>query len=298
MYRISPISGSWYEGSKESLENQIRFLFLDDQFGPGKDPLEKPDLGLIDGEKLLGVISPHAGYMYSGRIAACGFKLLYENCPEVDTLIVLGPNHRGVGPPVSIYPEGEWGFPMGDIEIDKEILNYIAEFNFGDHKQSVQIEETAHVSEHSIDIQFPILQYLYENKFKIITICMADQSLPIARKIAELLHNIILHFPNKTIKIIASSDLSHEYDQDKLYYNDQKMIETFIEGDPDNSNSLRRFLNMTMCGYGPVFTLMSLANIMGTPKIDLVKYANSADILPGGNYTVGYSSLTVSYDDT
>ncbi|OLS27181.1 MAG: hypothetical protein HeimC2_12910 [Candidatus Heimdallarchaeota archaeon LC_2] len=297
MYRISPIAGSWYEGSKDSLENQIRFLFLDDEFGPGKDPLEKPDLGLIDGDRLLGLISPHAGLMYSGRIAACGFKLLFENSPEIDTIIVIGPNHRGTGPPVSIYPEGEWGFPLGDIEIDNEILNFIKEWNFGDMKDNFQIEESAHISEHSIDIQFPILQYLYQNKFKIITICMADQSLPVARKLADLIHNIIKHFKNKNIKIIASSDMSHEYDQEKLHYNDQKMIETFIEGDPDNSNSLRRFLNMTMCGYGPVFTIMSLANLMGTPEIDLVKYANSADILPGGNYTVGYASLTISIAD-
>ncbi|MFV2016855.1 MAG: AmmeMemoRadiSam system protein B, partial [Candidatus Heimdallarchaeota archaeon] len=67
MIRISPIAGSWYEGSKESLENQIRFLFLDEKFGPGKDPLTTPDLGLIDEEKFIGLISPHAGYVYSGR---------------------------------------------------------------------------------------------------------------------------------------------------------------------------------------------------------------------------------------
>ncbi|MCE7737242.1 MAG: AmmeMemoRadiSam system protein B [Candidatus Heimdallarchaeota archaeon] len=293
MIRSSPIAGSWYEGSKESLENQIRFLFLDEEFGPGKDPVITPDLGLVDEEHCIGLISPHAGYVYSGRIAACGYKLLYENCPEVDTFIVLGPNHRGTGPPISIYPEGKWQFPLGDLEIDEDIIDFIKSMNLSDFEDGLQFEESAHISEHSIDIQFPILQYLYKNKFKIIVICMADQSLPAARNLAVLLFNIINYFKDKKIKVIASSDLSHEYDQDKLYYNDTKMIETFVEGDPDNSNSLRRFLKMTMCGYGPVFTLMTLANLMGDADIELVKYANSADIQPGSNYTVGYASLMV-----
>lgn len=297
MIRISPIAGSWYEGSRESLENQIRFLFLDDKFGPGKDPLVTPEIGLIDEDNFIGLVSPHAGYAYSGRIAACGYKLLYENCPEVDTFIVLGPNHRGAGPGISIYPEGKWQFPLGDLEIDEDILDFIKSMNPSDFDDELQFEETAHSTEHSIDIQFPILQYLYKNKFKIIVICMADQSLPAARNLATLLYNIINYFKDKKIKVIASSDLSHEYDQDKLHYNDTKMIETFIEGDPDNSNSLRRFLKMTMCGYGPVFTLMTLTNLMGKADIELVKYASSADIQPGSNYTVGYASLIAKTEE-
>ncbi|MHA2030897.1 MAG: AmmeMemoRadiSam system protein B, partial [Candidatus Kariarchaeaceae archaeon] len=293
MFRVSPIAGSWYEGSQESLENQIRFLFLDEKFGPGKDPLETPDIGYVDEDELIGLISPHAGYVYSGRIAACGYKLLYENCPEVDTFIVLGPNHRGIGPPISIYPAGKWQFPLGDLEIDENVLEFIKSLDLSEFGDSLKVEETAHTSEHSIDIQFPILQYLYKSKFKIIVICFADQSLDTARKVARLLHLVIEYFKDKKIKIIASSDLSHEYDQDTLHYNDTKMIETFVEGDPDNSNSLRRFLKMTMCGYGPVFTIMTLANLMGQPDIELIKYANSADILPGGQYTVGYASMMV-----
>ncbi len=294
MSRQSPIAGTWYEGTKQQLTNQIQSLLKDDKFGPGKDPTENPAIKSVD-ESILGIVSPHAGYVYSGSIAAHGFSKLYENFPNPDTIVIIGPNHRGYGPPVSIYPEGIWKFPLGDISIDKELVDYAKNWDFGSFSDYVQIEESAHLQEHSIDIQIPFLQYFYGDKINIFSICLADQSLnPVAEVLSSFLKEMIDVFRNKKILIVASTDFSHENDYDLLVNNDQTMIDLLERLNLEEADQFRKSNRMTMCGYGSVYTLIRLAQKMGDPSVKTLKYSNSALVKDSkGGYTVGYCSMVV-----
>ncbi|MHA2250649.1 MAG: AmmeMemoRadiSam system protein B [Candidatus Kariarchaeaceae archaeon] len=294
MERNSPIAGTWYEGTEKSLKNQINSLLKDKKFGPGKDPLEH-ERGDKTASNIIGIISPHAGYVYSGSVASCGFSKIYDNFDKIDTAIVLGPNHRGFGPPISIFPEGQWNFPLGSLTIDEDLVEFARNWDFGKIKDYVQIEVSAHQEEHSLDIQVPFVQYLFGNNVKLFAICFADQSLdPVADVISDFLHDILNKFTTKKIVIIASTDFSHEYDYDVLLKNDQSMIDLFEKMKIEEADQFRKSNRMTMCGYGPVYSILRLAEKIGNPSIETLKYANSAQIKDSyGGYTVGYTSMLV-----
>ena len=106
-------AGSWYAGTASSLKNQIRDSFLH-EWGYGKDPLEQPQEQFSD-PNFLGIVSPHAGYVYSGSIASHGYGEVFKRFESIGTIIFLGPNHRGQGAPISFYPAGQWHTPLGSV---------------------------------------------------------------------------------------------------------------------------------------------------------------------------------------
>jgi AmmeMemoRadiSam system protein B len=293
MDRHSRHAGSWYAGTQESLQNQIHDLFLS-EWGYGKDPLKAPEERTFN-QDILGIVSPHAGYVYSGPIASHGYAEVYKNFEYLDTVVVLGPNHSGVGAAVSFYPEGKWHNPLGAVEIDTNLIDFAQSYDFGDIQNRVGFESSAHLSEHSIDIQLPFLQYLYEkNPFKFVPICLWDQSYsPTIKGLAKFLQAYIKAHSEKKNLIIASSDFSHEYNYDLAVKNDKTMLSHLEKPDLSKAEEFRKEVSMTMCGYGPVFALIKTAELLGTPSVNVLKYANSSDIRSGGGYTVGYASITV-----
>jgi AmmeMemoRadiSam system protein B len=294
MERQSPIAGSWYEGTEDGLRDQIKGLLLDKKYGPGRDPLVDTEQKIQD-ESIIGIISPHAGYVYSGSTAAHGFSKMYEGRSKIDTAIVLGPNHQGIGPRVSIHPSGKWKFPLGSVDVDGELVEFAENWDFGALKGNIEIETSAHIREHSIDIQIPFLQYLYGNDIRIFPICLADQSLrPVAEVLSDFLLAVFNEFPEKRIIVVASSDFSHEYDYDKLTKNDQNMIQLIKQLDVEDAERYRTENGVTMCGYGPIYTLLRLAEKVGSPSVEKLQYTNSG-LVSGrtGGYTVGYCSFLI-----
>jgi AmmeMemoRadiSam system protein B len=293
MDRQSRHAGSWYEGTKSSLNKQIHELFMNKKWGYGKDPLDSPEERSFE-SNLVGIVSPHAGYVYSGSIASHGFAEVYKRINKPDTVILLGPNHQGWGAPISIYPGGKWQNPLGAVEVDTEFIDYAKEYDFGSIKKSVGFEALAHANEHSIDIQLPFLQYLYKEEFSIAPISMGNQSFePIVTSLSKFLSDYIQSHSEKRTLIVASSDFSHEHDYELVVKNDKTMLAYLEKMKLSEADQFRRKVNMTMCGYGPVFTLIQTAINLGTPSVRLLKYANSSDIRPGSGYTVGYASLLV-----
>lgn len=286
MKRRSPIAGSWYAGEEKQLKEEISNLFLNTKFGPNINWKEISSIKTPNRD-LIGVICPHAGYVYSGSIAAWSYATLKSNYPSLDTVVILGPNHRGSGPPISIYPSGSWEFPNGILGIDEEITEYLRKEN---KYEDIEFENTAHQIEHSIDIQCPFLTELYGSSLKIIPICIKRQSITTSSILAELLLEIFEKFQSKKIAIVASSDLSHEYEYSTLERNDKLIIESILSGDPEELDSARMENRVTMCGYGPVLTLMILGNKLGKLYVEKNAYSNSRLIKPGGDYTVGYFS--------
>src|SRR3972149_269853 len=173
-------AGAFYEGTAESLRRQIRNCFLH-ELGPRK----LPDVAKSDLRNIMGLVCPHAGYAFSGPVAAHAYyKLALDGKPDV--VVILGPNHTGDGSPLAVMSEGFWRTPLGDVEIDTEIANKIV-----GESRIVDVDESAHRFEHSIEVQLPFLQYLYGSQFKIVPICFQLQDLASAEEVGNALVEVL-----------------------------------------------------------------------------------------------------------
>ncbi len=292
MIRRSPIAGSWYSSNPDQLQKDIQSLFLDSVYGPGQDP-KTSELPICN-DKLVGLGVPHAGYYFSGVVAAHSYLHLFSHYRKIDVAIVLGPNHRVGYPSISIYPSGSWELPCGNIEIDEDLLQFAEDYSDQQFQNLIQFESESQAFEHSIEMQLPFLQFLYGNDFAFLPICYGDQSFnPVANVMSKFLKSIFEEFSHKTIVMLASSDLSHEPDIKRLERIDKMMLQLLISNKLEEAVKFRKEEKMTMCGYGPIFTLARLTQLMGSPKNKLLAYAHSEQIRPnhGGAYAVGYPAL-------
>jgi AmmeMemoRadiSam system protein B len=288
--RRPAVAGQFYEGSESRLQQTIKDCFLDDR-GPGNLPK------ITKGDKnIKGLVVPHAGYIYSGAIAAHSYNILANN-DFADTFIILGPNHTGMGSGVSIMTEGEWQTPLGTVSINEKLANLLS-------KDIIDKDENAHMYEHSIEVQLPFLQYSSsKKKFNFIPISMAMQDFDTANEVGKIIAEVIKS-SNEKIVIIASTDFSHagfnymsmppegirvdEYaeKQDKL------AIGQILQMNPEDLIDTVHKNNITMCGYGPVAVMLTAAKILRASKAELLKYGTSYEVQPSSS-CVGYGALVV-----
>ena len=175
--RRPTVAGQFYESDTEALRSQIKSSFLS-TLGPGK----LPEVNTHNHPRsIVGLVCPHAGYMYSGAVAASAyFELALDGTP--DTVVILGPNHTGYGSALSLMREGVWRTPLGDVEIDSGLADKIL------HETNLlDVDELAHRYEHSIEVQLPFLQFLYGNKFKIVPMCFRLQDYASAVEVGKAL---------------------------------------------------------------------------------------------------------------
>jgi len=271
------VANAFYAGTKASLTKQITDCFTH-PFGPGQVPKAVKN----GPRKILGIISPHAGYMYSGPVAANGFaKLATDGTP--DTFIVLGPNHTGHGSGVSILTEGAWETPVGTTQIETELAKEIQ-----NSTGILDVDEASHRFEHSIEVQLPFLQYLYGDSVKFIPICMMMQDLSTSREIAK---SIFEECEGRNYAIIASSDFTHYEPQEVANEKDYSAIDAILKLDDEALNNLGESNRVTMCGYGPITTLIAAAKQMSDVKATLLTHKTSGDITQDKSAVVGYSSI-------
>lgn len=275
------VAGSWYPGTAESLRREIESCFVHN-LGFGKIPSVN-DKGR---RVIVGLVSPHAGYMYSGPIASVGYGMLAEDgIPEL--IILVGPNHTGLGSAVSIMAEGGWQTPLGVVMIAEEIAKSIVE-----ESGIADIDETAHRFEHSIEIQLPFLQYLYGSRFKIVPICMMLQDYETARELGEA---IAASVKDRNVVIIASSDFTHYEPQTTATRKDKLAINAITSLDPKLLINTVEREGISMCGPGPVAAMLTACKKLGASKAKLLKYATSGDITGDVSSVVGYASIVVTY---
>src|SRR3990170_113172 len=185
-------AGAFYEGDAEALKAQIESCFLRG-FGPKKLPV----VNKSGPRRVVGLVCPHAGYMYSGSVAANAYyELAQDGKPE--TVVILGPNHTGYGSALAVMNEGFWRTPLGDVEIDGETANQIVQ-----ETRIVDVDDLAHRFEHSVEVQLPFLQYLYGSEFKFVPICFQMQDLSSAVEVGRALVEVLA---NRNAVVIASSD--------------------------------------------------------------------------------------------
>ena len=260
--RESVIAGSWYPGKKETLETQI------DSYLSKASKVN--DTGLI------AIISPHAGYIYSGPVAAFAYKQLEGM--KFSTVIIIAPSHHVSFKGASVYNKGAFKTPLGLVDIDVELSNKLIEEN-----SNFYFHEGAHRNEHSLEIQLPFLQRIL-GEFKMVPVVMWDRSFKNCKSLADTITKIA---KNNTL-IVASTDLSHYYPQQRAIELDKIVIDGIQSLDPEKLS--RDFDNNACeaCGAGPVITTMLASKYLGAKKARILKYATSGDTSGDYSQVVGY----------
>jgi AmmeMemoRadiSam system protein B len=272
--RKAAVAGMFYAGTARELEEQIEWCYKH-ELGPGAIPR-------VNGKglrEIVAIVAPHAGYYYSGPVAAHAYKELAED-GVFDTAVILGPNHTGYGPSVSLWAGASWSTPLGEIEINKKLAQAL----LGD---VIKADETAHMHEHSIEVQLPWLQYLYK-KVKIVPISMLAQDIETARTVGKAISRA-----GSDIVIIASSDFTHYEPHRVAMETDGSVIEAVLALDEEELYRRCESLNCTMCGYGPVAAAIIAAKEMKAQRAGLLKYATSGDTSGDFSRVVGYSSIVI-----
>ena len=272
--RRPSVSGKFYADTPGELSEQIEWCYRH-KLGPGSLPtVAKEGPGNI-----LSLIIPHAGYMCSGPIAAHAYKELADD-GIFDTAILLSPNHTGYGPPVSIWAGNAWMTPLGNMSVNEEVAQSLI-------GGIVRADETAHLYEHSIEVQLPWLQYLYE-KVRIVPITMMAQDIESAREVGKAISS----YADNCV-IIASTDFSHYEPHAVAVKKDQAIIEAIEALDEEELYRRLKSLNCTMCGFGPVTAAIVAAKEVNAQKCSLLKYATSGDVLGDFSSVVGYASMVI-----
>lgn len=266
--REAVVAGQFYPAQASELNRQIK-SFIDE--GHLK----------IDA---LACVMPHAGYVYSGAVA--GATVSRVNVKE--RIILLGPNHTGLGGPFSIVTEGSWRTPLGDVEIDASLAkNILSSSNY------LKEDALAHANEHSLEVELPFLQY-FRKDIKITPIAFMSEDLKALKQVGvEIAETVLKEKLEKSTLIIASSDMTHYEAQVKAQEQDKQAISAILELNEDKLMERVRSLNISMCGYMPVIVMLSCAKALGARKAELVKYQTSADVTKDYSSVVGYAGVII-----
>ena len=266
MIRNPVVAGQFYPASASELKAMIKAMV---------DEKAKK-------EEVIGLISPHAGYIYSGSVAGA----VISRTKFKDTFIIIGPNHTGSGKPCSIMTEGTWKTPLGEVKIDSELGKQILATS-----HHLQEDKTAHLYEHSIEVQLPFLQY-FKSNFELVPIVLAYASGAVYKEIGKELAKSVKELDKKVV-IIASSDMTHYEPQESAQRKDTQAIEAILDLNEDELLKRVQELNITMCGYAPAVSLIAAAKELGATGAELVKYQTSGDTTGDYSSVVGYAGIII-----
>lgn len=248
--------------------------------------LKKEVAGYTTGKKekinALGVISPHAGFVYSGPVAG---HALSSITPK-STYIILGPNHTGRGLPFGLDPSDAWETPLGEVKINKDLAE-----NILSNSRYIKKDSLCHAQEHSIEVQLPFLQYLNKDfNFVPIVISSADGNAykDIGSEIARTIKDI-----KNSVAIIASSDMTHYEPHESAIKKDKIAIDKILALDIDGFLDTIERYNISMCGFAPIAVMMQAATLLGAKHAKLLKYNTSGDTSGDYSAVVGYAGMAV-----
>ena len=273
-------SGSFYPKDKSDLNKILDFCFIESEKKPKQKTKKKKNDN--NKHKIYGLIVPHGAYIFSGAISANAYFEI--NGQNIDTFILIGPDHNGIGKRISIMSEGYWQTPLGDVLINKEIPKELKT-----HNNIIIEDKLVHQFEHSLEIQIPFLQYSRLNSFTIVPILLKDQDIETSLILGNSLAKSI---SRKNAIIIASSDLTHYELNLNAYEKDFRLIKSIEKLDIELFYQTIRDLNISICGYGAIASLMRAVHLLGSKTGVLLKYANSGDIiLDNKNTVVAYAAI-------
>ena len=266
MIRKPVVAGMFYPGTAPLLRQKIEDLI---------------DKGAVK-EDVAGLVSPHAGYMYSGHVAGAVISRVLLK----DTFIIMGPNHTGMGRPFSIMAEGVWQTPLGDVEIDSDLATAIMEA-----APPLEEDRVAHLDEHSIEVQLPFLQY-FKQDVKIVPIVLAQGTGDIYKEIGKGIAEACKALGREAV-IMASSDMNHYEPQHIASEKDNMAIEAILGLDEDELIRRVAEFRISMCGYGPTVVMLSACKQMGATGAELVSHQTSGDVTGDHYSVVGYAGILI-----
>ncbi|MBN1364345.1 MAG: AmmeMemoRadiSam system protein B [Syntrophaceae bacterium] len=262
----SIIAGSWYPGNPSVLRKDIENYFQ------SASPLEL-------GGDIVGLIAPHAGYMYSGQIAAHAYNLIRGR--KYDVVIIIGPSHRVAFHGVSVFSRGGYETPLGIVPVDEDLAEKLKKIS-----PIVTDFPGAHLQEHSVEIQLPFLQVALGD-FSFLPLVMGDQGADICQELAEAIYKASR---GKNVLMVGSSDLSHFYNYNIAKKMDAVILDYLKDSDATGLLKSLESGEVEACGGGPMAVVMLAAQMMKANKAHLLKYANSGDVTGDKNSVVGYAS--------
>lgn len=265
MDRSPVVAGQFYPGHSSELEQMVA----------GFLPEEEK-------ESALAVVSPHAGYIFSGSIAGSTFARV--KVPK--KILILGPNHHGLGHPAAVYPDGNWETPLGKTPIDTDLAARVLEQCPG-----ATADEQAHSHEHSLEVQLPFVQYL-NPQARIVPICLGHVPLDRLLQMGEAIGGIIAS-DREEILMVASTDMTHYESGEQARDKDMDAIERILDLDPEGLYSTVRERGITMCGVIPTVVMLAAARRLGASEARLVHYGNSGDVTGDQSQVVGYAGLII-----
>lgn len=264
--RKSVIAGSWYPGDPSVLRKDISMYI---QNVPDRE---------LKGD-VVGLIVPHAGYIYSGQVAAHAYKLIQSK--KYDAVFLIGPSHRVAFSGISIYSQGAYETPLGVVPVNENIACEMKRLS------KIIIDfPAAHTQEHSLEIQLPFLQFALGD-FSFIPLVMGDQSAPTCRELADVIDQAA---KDRHVLIVASSDLSHFHDYNKARELDEIVLRHIQDNNAERLLDHLAYDETEACGGGPIAVMMLAAKKLGAHHSLLLKYANSGDVTGDKGSVVGYAS--------
>ncbi len=266
MLRRAAFAGDWYPGDPRML----------------RDALESYVGGSGGEEEAVGLVAPHAGYMYSGVVAGA----VYGRVRIPDTAVVLCVNHRGAGARAALWGPGHWETPLGLVPIQEELSEVL-------RKTVPFLEEDprAHVREHSLEMQVPFLQ-VRNADVQIVPICLQGLDYSECASLGEGLAAAVRGFPEPVL-LVASTDMTHFEPQEEARRKDRLAIERILEIDPEGLYSTVRRHGISMCGYIPTTAVLCACRALGAAKGTLVRYATSGDVSGDVSSVVGYAGISL-----
>jgi AmmeMemoRadiSam system protein B len=281
MLRRAAVAGHFYKGTSAALKSQVAGYLIPD----------------TDKVRALGILSPHAGLMYSGSVAGA----VYSSIELPKTFVLIGPNHTGLGEAVSLMASGHWETPLGRVAIEESLAASILSKSLLIHEDTL-----AHLREHSLEVQLPFIQYLCPEA-SIVPIQMLDTRLETCIEVGRAVGEAIRERSQKTedrsqtatqesirnALIVASSDMSHYEPAEIARKKDHLAIGHILSLDPEGLYRTIKNNHITMCGYGPAVAMLVACKILGATRAELIKYANSGDVSGDYEQVVGYAGLVV-----
>ena len=263
----SIIAGSWYPGNPRALREEIERFFS-----------RVPEWGI--GASIVGIVAPHAGYDYSGQVAAHAYRQLKGI--SFDAVIIIGPSHRSFFRGVSLYPVGGYETPLGVVPVDETLAGDL----IGSGPVVFDMPE-AHTQEHSVEIQIPFLQAVL-GEFSFVPLIMGDQNRDTCE---ELAGTIVRAVGTRKVLIVGSSDLSHYHVYEKAVIMDRRAIDHLVRMDAVGLLQALEDGSSEACGGGPAAVTIMAARKLRADGAVLLKYANSGDVTGDRSSVVGYASV-------
>ena len=270
MDREPAVAGRFYPGESEALATEVAELLAE---RPGGRATAEPPRSVI------GLLAPHAGYVYSGRVAGA----TYARVDVPERAVILCPNHTGLGAAVALWPEGAWKTPLGHVAVDTELTGALAACGL------VKLDREAHRHEHALEVQLPFLQ-LRRPEVTIAALCLAHLSFAECQELGRAVAKAASRRPTL---IVASSDMSHYIPVRQARDKDQRALDRLLHLDPKGLYEVVRREGITMCGFIPATVMLVAALDLGAREAELVRYGSSADAGGDEDRVVGYAGAVV-----